>query len=80
MSREEIEARKEEMRPWEAVVINDLGDVPLPEANNNEILDEVGTRPVSYGGDHAITGSVLMFEMLSLIADYLQPERKQFEV
>jgi len=45
------------LTPWEAVVINDLGDVPLPEANNNEIsvvhiqdyyeiLDEVGTRPV----------------------------------
>ena len=25
------------LTPWEAVVINDLGDVPLPEANNNEI-------------------------------------------
>jgi guanidinopropionase len=58
------------LTPWEAVAINDLGDVPLPEANNNEvsvehiqdyfeILDEVGTRPVSYGGDHAITGPIL---------------------
>ncbi|MCP4045985.1 MAG: agmatinase [Gammaproteobacteria bacterium] len=58
------------LTPWEAVRIHDLGDVPLPEANNNEVslthiqdyyalLDEAGTRPVSYGGDHAITGPIL---------------------
>lgn len=58
------------LTPWEELTIHDLGDVPLPEANNNEvsvahiqdyyeILDEVGTRPVSFGGDHAITGPIL---------------------
>ena len=43
MSREEIEARKEEMRPW-----------------------------YWWGVPTFFTGSVLMFEMLSLIADYLR--------
>ena len=56
--------------PWEEFKIHDLGDVPLPEANNNEVsvghiqdyfehLDLAGTRPVSYGGDHAVTGPIL---------------------
>ncbi|MEM7173493.1 MAG: arginase family protein [Pseudomonadota bacterium] len=56
--------------PWEACRIHDLGDVPLPQAMNNEIsvghiedyfhlLDEAGTRPVSIGGDHAVTGPIL---------------------
>lgn len=58
------------MIPWEEFTIHDLGDVPLPEANNNEAsvghiqdyfehIDAAGSRPVSYGGDHAITGPIL---------------------
>jgi guanidinopropionase len=56
--------------PWDLARINDLGDVPLPEAMNNEAcvrdieafyrrLDAAGTRPVSMGGDHSITGPIL---------------------
>jgi len=56
--------------PWDVARINDLGDVPLPEAMNNEAcvrdieafyarLDAAGTRPVSIGGDHSITGPIL---------------------
>jgi guanidinopropionase len=56
--------------PWQAVRINDLGDVPLPHAMVNDIcvndiegyfkrLDRAGARPVSIGGDHAITGPIL---------------------
>ena len=56
--------------PWEACRIRDLGDVPFPEANNNERcvermteffkrVDGAGARPVSVGGDHAITGGIL---------------------
>jgi guanidinopropionase len=56
--------------PWERRRIHDLGDVPLPEAMNNEAcvrdievfftrLDATGTRPVSIGGDHSITGPIL---------------------
>ena len=56
--------------PWDVARINDLGDVPLPEAMNNEAcvrdieafyarLDQAGTRPVSIGGDHAITGPII---------------------
>ena len=56
--------------PWEEFRIHDLGDVPLPEGNNNEIsvqhiqdfyelVDDAGARPVSYGGDHAVTGPFL---------------------
>jgi guanidinopropionase len=56
--------------PFEAARIHDLGDVPLPEAMNNEAcvrdieafyrrLDAAGTRPVSIGGDHSITGPIL---------------------
>ena len=50
--------------------IHDLGDVPLPEAMVNDVsvghieeyfkrLDQAGTRPVSIGGDHAITGPIV---------------------
>jgi guanidinopropionase len=57
-------------RPWDEFRINDLGDVPLPEAMNNDRsvvhieeyfrrLNEHGVRPVSVGGDHAITGPIL---------------------
>ncbi len=56
--------------PWEVARIHDLGDVPLPHAMVNDIcvadiegffkrLDRAGTRPVSVGGDHAITGPIL---------------------
>ena len=56
--------------PWEMCRINDLGDVPLSEGNNNErsiemitdfyrSIDEAGARPVSIGGDHSITGGIL---------------------
>jgi len=59
-----------ELDPWNACRIHDLGDVPLPEANNNErcieritefyrAVDAAGTRPVSVGGDHSITGGIL---------------------
>lgn len=56
--------------PWEAARIADLGDVPLPEANDNEAciariteffkrIDAAGARPVTVGGDHSITGGVV---------------------
>lgn len=56
--------------PWEACRVHDIGDVPLPEANDNERcieritdfyrrVDAAGARPVSIGGDHSITGGVL---------------------
>ena len=56
--------------PWKTVRIADLGDVPFPEANNNERcierinafyrrIDEAGAFPVSVGGDHSITGGIL---------------------
>ena len=59
-----------ELDPWNACRINDLGDVPLPEANDNERsieritsfyreIDQAGARPVSVGGDHSITGGIL---------------------
>ena len=62
--------QKFQLIPWDACRIHDLGDVPLPQANNNEIsvqhiqdyfehLDAAGTRPVSFGGDHAVTGPIL---------------------
>ena len=52
--------------PWQSCRIGDMGDVPLPEANDNErcieritdfyrAIDAAGTRPVSIGGDHAVT-------------------------
>lgn len=56
--------------PWEVCRVHDLGDVPLPQAMLNDVsmdhieayfkqLDRAGTRPVSIGGDHAITGPIL---------------------
>ncbi|MGI9310832.1 MAG: arginase family protein [bacterium] len=56
--------------PWTQCRINDVGDVALPEANNNEQcieriadfyrrIDQAGARPVSIGGDHSVTGGVL---------------------
>ncbi len=56
--------------PFEDSRIHDMGDVPMPEAMNNEAcmrhiegffkrLDVAGTRPVSIGGDHSITGPIL---------------------
>jgi len=59
-----------QLDPWETFRIHDLGDVPLPEANNNEVsvrhieefyqrIDAAGSRPVSFGGDHAVTGPIL---------------------
>ncbi len=61
---------KFELSPWDVCRINDLGDVPLPEVNNNELCIErmtdyfkavsaAGVRPVSIGGDHGITGGIL---------------------
>jgi guanidinopropionase len=55
---------------WDECRINDLGDVPLPQAMVNDIsvldieryyrrLEIHGTRPVSIGGDHSITGPIL---------------------
>ena len=57
------------MSPWEACRIADLGDVPFPEANDNErcieriteyfrAIDRAGARPVAIGGDHSITGGI----------------------
>ncbi len=62
--------QKFHLDPWEACRIADLGDVPLPEGNNNERsiehitefyrrIDAAGARPVSVGGDHAVTGGIL---------------------
>ncbi|MGI9433308.1 MAG: arginase family protein [Geminicoccaceae bacterium] len=56
--------------PWSLARIRDLGDVPLPRANDNEHcieqitayyqgIDAAGVRPVSIGGDHSITGGIL---------------------
>ena len=56
--------------PWTAAKIVDAGDVPLPRANDNEHciqqitdfykqIDQAGTRPVSIGGDHSITGGII---------------------
>lgn len=56
--------------PWKTCRINDLGDVPLSEGNNNEKsiatitayydrLARAGVRPVSIGGDHSITGAII---------------------
>lgn len=56
--------------PWDVCRIHDLGDVPLPEGNDNELcikritayfqrLAEANSRPVSIGGDHSITGGIV---------------------
>ncbi len=59
-----------DLSPWETCRINDLGDVPLPEAMDNEAsverisaffraIDQAGANPVSIGGDHGITGAIV---------------------
>ena len=56
--------------PWKMKKIHDLGDVPFPEANNNEkcierisaFYDQIeqAEKPVvSIGGDHSITGGIV---------------------
>jgi len=56
--------------PWAACRIHDLGDVPFPEANDNERcivritefftrIAAAGTRAVAIGGDHSVTGGIL---------------------
>ncbi len=56
--------------PWASARIADVGDVPLPRANDNEDcieqitafyrgIDAAGARPVSVGGDHSITGGIV---------------------
>ena len=58
------------INPWEEKIIHDLGDVPLPKANNNEKcieditnfyekISKVNKPVVSIGGDHSITGGIL---------------------
>ena len=58
------------INPWNEKIIHDLGDVPLPEANDNEkcveritnFYSEIANakKPVvSIGGDHSITGGIL---------------------
>ena len=57
--------------PWQKARIRDVGDVAFPRANDNEHciaqitqfyrgLDQASARPVSIGGDHSITGGILM--------------------
>jgi guanidinopropionase len=57
--------------PWSTHKVRDLGDVSFPQANYNEhciaqitdfyrTIDRSGARPVSIGGDHSITGGILM--------------------
>lgn len=59
-----------ELDPWEQCTVHDLGDVPFPEANDNEKcierisqfysgIEKAKTRPVSVGGDHSITGGIV---------------------
>lgn len=59
-----------QINPWESARIADLGDVPLPRANDNEhcieqitrfyqAIDQAGARPLSIGGDHSITGGIV---------------------
>jgi guanidinopropionase len=56
--------------PWDVCTVVDAGDVPLPEAMVNDTsvrhielyarrFAEAGTRLVSIGGDHSITGPLL---------------------
>ena len=58
------------INPWKKNKIHDLGDVPFPEANNNEkcierisnFYDKIANakKPVvSIGGDHSITGGII---------------------
>lgn len=59
-----------QINPWERAKVVDVGDVPLPRANDNEHcvdqitrffseIDASGARPVSIGGDHSITGGIV---------------------
>ncbi|MEM9129101.1 MAG: arginase family protein [Pseudomonadota bacterium] len=59
-----------QLDPWAEAKIADVGDVPLPRANDNEAciaditaffenIDASGARPVSIGGDHSITGGIV---------------------
>ncbi|MCE8009425.1 arginase family protein [Aestuariivita sp.] len=59
-----------QLDPWTAARIVDVGDVPLPRANDNEHcieqitrfyadIDATGARPISVGGDHSITGGIV---------------------
>ncbi|MEM8775715.1 MAG: arginase family protein [Pseudomonadota bacterium] len=59
-----------EIDPWQSAKVADVGDVPLPRANDNEAciaditafykdIDAAGARPVSIGGDHSITGGIV---------------------
>jgi guanidinopropionase len=59
-----------DLSPWEQCRIHDLGDVPLPEAMDNEkcverisaffkTVADAGASPVAIGGDHGITGAIL---------------------
>lgn len=59
-----------ELDPWNRCRIRDMGDVPLPEANDNEAciaritefyktIDAAGVKPVSVGGDHSVTGGIM---------------------
>jgi guanidinopropionase len=56
--------------PWQTCRINDVGDVPLPNAMVNDLsvkdieaffraLDDGGVRPVSIGGDHSVSLPIL---------------------
>ena len=56
--------------PWKRNKIHDLGDVPFPEANDNEKcierissfydhIEKAEKPVVSIGGDHSITGGIL---------------------
>ena len=58
------------LAPFEACRIHDLGDVPLPEAMDNEAcvermttfyraIADASTPVVSIGGDHAVTGGIV---------------------
>jgi len=66
--------------PWAAGEIQDCGDVPLPEANNNEKcieritdfyanLGECEIPVVSCGGDHSVTGGILQGLSKSKLTD-----------
>jgi guanidinopropionase len=57
--------------PWSIARIHDLGDVPFPEAMDNEAcidrmqafykrIADAGKPVVSIGGDHAVTGGILL--------------------
>ncbi len=69
-----------QINPFEIAKIVDVGDVPFPEANNNEHcigqitsffekIDSYGSRPISIGGDHSITGGILQALGMGKIAN-----------